>query len=61
MPELEVAVIEVDTHSLELGLKISDLLLKGVNFTLGLSPVPHFEGIDFLGKHEHPVLCHVLG
>ena len=61
MLELEVTVIKVDTHSLELSLKIGDLLLEGVDFTLGLSPMPNFEGIDFLGKHEHPVLCHVLG
>jgi len=61
MPELVAAIVEVDTHSLKLCLKICHLLLEGVNFTLGLSSMPDLEGIDFLSEHEHSVLCHVLG
>ena len=46
MSEFVIAVIEVDTHILELNLKISNLFFEGVNFALGFSSVSDFERID---------------
>ena len=61
MSELVITVIKVDTHILELGLKISNLFFECVNFALGVSSVSDFERIDFLCKHEHSILGHVFG
>ena len=61
MLELEIAVVEGDWHALEISLEIWDLFVEGVNFSLGVSFVSDFEGVDFLGEHEDSVLGHVLG